>query len=170
MSNIYLIGFMGSGKTTIGNALSAILNFDFLDTDKEIEKRNLISIKDIFKTKGESFFRNEEAKIIKNIPKLKNTVIATGGGFPCFNNHIDILNSLGTTIYLSYDIETLYLRLKNNDNRPLINEENQKELKSYIKNLLSERIKTYNKSKHTILCNNLTVNEILREINSLIIS
>jgi len=170
MSNIYLIGFMGSGKTTIGNALSAILNFDFLDTDKEIEKRNLISIKDIFKTKGESFFRNEEAKIIKNIPKLKNTVIATGGGFPCFNNHIDILNSLGTTIYLSYDIETLYLRLKNNDNRPLINEENQKELKSYIKNLLSERITTYNKSKHTILCNNLTVNEILREINSLIIS
>ena len=170
MSNIYLIGFMGSGKTTIGNALSAILNFDFLDTDKEIEKKNLISVKNIFKTKGESFFRNEEAKIIQNTAKLKDTVIATGGGLPCFNNHIDILNNLGTTIYLSYDIETLYLRLRNDDNRPLINKGNQKELKSYIKNLLSERRKTYNKSKYTILCNNLTVNEILREINSLIIS
>ena len=71
MPNIYLIGFMGSGKSTLGTLLSNSLNFNFIDTDKLIEKRNSMSISNIFKTKGELFFRNEETKIIKEIIKLK---------------------------------------------------------------------------------------------------
>ena len=109
MPNIYLIGFMGSGKSTLGTLLSNSLNFNFIDTDKLIEKRNSMSISNIFKTKGELFFRNEETKIIKEIIKLKKTIVSTGGGMPCFNNNIETLNKYGKTIYLDYDIESLYL-------------------------------------------------------------
>lgn len=160
---------MGSGKTTIGKKLSSSLNLNFIDTDNEIEKRNLMSIKDIFRTKGELFFRNEEAKVIQDISKLKNTIISTGGGLPCYNNLIETLNDSGITIYLNYDIDTLYQRLKNDDTRPLLNKK-ENEFKIYIKDLLFERKKYYNKSKHNILCNNLKKDIILRQINSLIVS
>ena len=169
MKNIYLIGFMGSGKTTIGKKLSSSLNLNFIDTDNEIERRNLMSIKDIFRIKGELFFRNEEAKLIKDISKLKNTIISTGGGLPCYNNLIENLNDSGITIYLNYDIDTLYQKLKNDDIRPLLNKK-ENEFKIYIKDLLFERKKHYNKSKHNILCNNLKKDIILRQINSLIVS
>ena len=167
MPNIYLVGFMGSGKSTLGILLSNTLNFNFIDTDKLIEKRNSMSISNMFKTKGELFFRDEEKKILKEIIKLNKTIISTGGGMPCFNNNIETLNKHGKTIYLDYDIETLYLRLKKDNNRPLLN---NKSLKKNIQELLNTRREIYNKCNYTILCKNLNQDEILREINSLIIS
>ena len=167
MPNIYLVGFMGSGKSTLGILLSNTLNFNFIDTDKLIEKRNSMSISNMFKTKGELFFREEEKKILKEIIKLNKTIISTGGGMPCFNNNIETLNKHGKTIYLDYDIETLYLRLKKDNNRPLLN---NKSLKKNIQELLNTRREIYNKCNYTILCKNLNQDEILREINSLIIS
>ena len=167
MPNIYLVGFMGSGKSTLGILLSNTLNFNFIDTDKLIEKRNSMSISNMFKTKGELFFRDEEKKILKEIIKLNKTIISTGGGMPCFNNNIETLNKHGKTIYLDYDIETLYLRLKKDNNRPLLN---NKSLKKNIQKTLNTRKEIYNKCNYTILCKNLNQDEILREINSLIIS
>jgi shikimate kinase len=167
MPNIYLIGFMGSGKSTLGILLSNSLNFNFIDTDELIEKRNSMSISNIFKTKGELFFRNEEKKIIKEIIKLNKTIVSTGGGMPCFNNNIETLNKYGKTIYLDYDIESLYLRLKEDNKRPLLS---NKSLKKDIQELLNTRRKIYNKCNYTILCKNLNQDEVLREINSLIIS
>ena len=134
MPNIYLVGFMGSGKSTLGILLSNRLNFRFMTADKLIEKRNSMSISNMFKTKGELFFRNEEKKIIHEIIKLNKTIVSTGGGLPCFNNNIETLNKNGKTIYLDYDIETLYLRLKEDNKRPLLN---NKFLKNDI--LLSRR-------------------------------
>jgi shikimate kinase len=169
MLNIYLIGFMGSGKTTIAKKISKSLNLKFLDTDKEIEKKTRSSINDIFNKKGELFFRQEEKKIVNEIINLENTVISTGGGLPCFNKNIDILNKSGCTIYLKCDKELLYNRLLvDKKNRPLIKGFNHKELKKYINNLLIKREKIYNKSKYTIVCNDLKTNELLRQINSLI--
>ena len=167
MPNIYLVGFMGSGKSTLGILLSNSLNFNFIDTDKLIEKRNSMSISNIFKTKGELFFRNEETKIIKAIIKLNKTIVSTGGGMPCFNNNIETLNKHGKTIYLDYDIDSLYLRLKDDNKRPLLN---NKSLKRKIQELLNIRREIYNKCNYTILCQNLNQDEVLREINALIIS
>ena len=158
---------MGSGKSTLGILLSNSLNFNFIDTDELIEKRNSMSISNIFKTKGELFFRNEEKKIIKEIIKLNKTIVSTGGGMPCFNNNIETLNKYGKTIYLDYDIESLYLRLKEDNKRPLLS---NKSLKKDIQELLNTRRKIYNKCNYTILCKNLNQDEVLREINSLIIS
>ena len=167
MPNIYLVGFMGSGKSTLGILLSNRLNFNFIDTDKLIEKRNSMSISNMFKTKGELFFRNEEKKIIHEIIKLNKTIVSTGGGLPCFSNNIETLNKNGKTIYLDYDIETLYLRLKEDNKRPLLN---NKFLKNDIQELLNARREVYNKCNYTILCKNLNQDEVLREINALIIS
>ena len=158
---------MGSGKSTLGILLSNSLNFNFIDTDKLIEKRNSMSISNIFKTKGELFFRNEETKIIKAIIKLNKTIVSTGGGMPCFNNNIETLNKHGKTIYLDYDIDSLYLRLKDDNKRPLLN---NKSLKRKIQELLNIRREIYNKCNYTILCKNLNQDEVLREINALIIS
>jgi len=171
MSNIYLIGFMGSGKTTIGRNISKDLSLSFLDTDKEIEERNCLSINDIFNKKGEAFFRQEEQKIVNKIINLENTIIATGGGLPCFNNNIDLLNKSGCTIYLKYDKESLYNRLlADKKNRPLIKDFNHQELQEYINNLLTKRKEHYKKSKHAIICKDLETNKLLRQINSLILT
>ena len=86
---------------------------------------------------------------------------------PCFNNNIETLNKYGKTIYLDYDIESLYLRLKEDNKRPLLN---NKSLKKDIQELLNTRKKIYNKCNYTILCQNLNQDEVLREINALIIS
>ena len=162
---------MGSGKTTIGRNISKDLNLSFLDTDKEIEERNCLSINDIFNKKGEAFFRQEEQKIVNKIINLENTIIATGGGLPCFNNNIDLLNKYGCTIYLKCDKKLLYNRLlADKKNRPLIKDFNHKELQEYINNLLTKREKHYKKSKHTIICKDLDTNKLLRQINSLILT
>jgi shikimate kinase len=162
---------MGSGKTTIAKKISKSLNLKILDTDKEIEKKNCLSINDIFNKKGELFFRQEEKEIINKIINLENTIISTGGGLPCFNKNIDILNKSGCTIYLKCDKELLYNRLlADKKNRPLIKDFNHKELREYINDLLIKREKIYSRSKHTIVCKGLKTNELLRQINSLILT
>ena len=90
---------MGSGKTTIGKLLSKVLNFDFLDTDKIIELKEQMSCKEIFKKNGENYFRTMEMQLLPSL-KNTNTVIATGGGLPIYNDNFKKLNSIGTTIYL----------------------------------------------------------------------
>ena len=99
MDNIYLVGFMGSGKSTLGKKLSEIKNYKFIDTDKEIEKINSMTINQIFKNFDESFFRQEELSLLKTILKQKKTIISTGGGFVCFNNIMKTIKKNGISIY-----------------------------------------------------------------------
>jgi len=95
---IFLIGFMGSGKSFIGRNLAPILDFEYIDMDKYIEEKEALSITEIFEQKGEVYFREQEHLFIKNIDTTKNYVISTGGGVPCFYNNMDLMNEKGLTI------------------------------------------------------------------------
>jgi shikimate kinase len=151
--------------------ISKKLNLEFIDTDFEIENKYSNSLNNLFKEKGEEFFRNEETELIKEIKKFNNKIIATGGGLPCHNKNLDLIEESGVMIYLRYSVNTLFNRLlKNSNKRPLIKNLNNYELRTYIQTTLKKREKTYRRSHKIIECDYLSEKEILREINSFIIS
>jgi shikimate kinase len=110
---IYLIGFMGCGKTTVGKRLAARCGFPFVDTDELFEAKHNCSIGKYFEQYGEDLFRKEEAVVLKETASLENAVIAVGGGTPCFYGNIDWMLSQGICIYLEMPPKALYNRLKN---------------------------------------------------------
>ncbi len=121
--NIILIGFMGSGKTTVGRMAAEKLCMDFVDTDQLIEKKNNKTISDIFKEKGERFFREKEKDLIRKTLKKKiNCVISTGGGMPCYKDNMKQLKSIGKTIYLKINFDILKKRISAR-NRPLFQDD-----------------------------------------------
>ena len=164
---IYLIGYMGAGKTTITKLLANQLDLPFYDTDQEIEKKEKKSVSEIFKEDGELHFRMLETELLKSISQ--NSIIACGGGLPIHNNNMKLINSKGISIYLKASINCLFNRLKKErKSRPLINNKTDKELEVYIKNELQNRGSFYNLSRQTILIDNKSTHEILRDIHSLI--
>ena len=166
---LYLIGFMGVGKTTIGKQIAAFNKVVFIDTDSQIEKETSKSIKEIFETDGEIAFRKLETDTIHSIDR--KAIIACGGGLPAHNNNIEYLKHKGIVIYLKASTETLIKRLEKNKNkRPLIsNLTNEKRLE-FIRKILKEREETYKQADYTIETDNKTVKEVLREINSLLLT
>lgn len=138
--NIILIGFMGCGKTTIGEKLAYKLNYNFVDSDKQLQKEAGISINDIFKLYGENYFRKLENSIISSIAKLKKQVIATGGGIIKNENNIKLLKKSGIILYLKASPEHIYNNIKNDTSRPLLQCEDKL---AKIKELLGERENLY---------------------------
>ncbi len=127
--NVILIGYMGSGKTTLGKKLSSRLGLKFIDTDSMIEKQQNCSIQEIFNTKGESYFRELEKKLIFELKKEQNLLISTGGGLPCFNDLMAELNELGITIYLKRPAKELANRvIRSKKKRPLLIGKTEEEL------------------------------------------
>ena len=123
---VYLIGFMGAGKTTISNLLANKLQVPFYDTDQEIEKNEKRSISDIFKKDGELHFRMLETELLRGISE--NSIIACGGGLPIYNNNMQFINSKGISIYLKSSTNYLFNRLKKEKkSRPLINNKTDEE-------------------------------------------
>ena len=164
---VYLIGYMGAGKTTISKLLAKELHLPFYDTDQEIEKKEKRSVSEIFKKDGEFHFRMLETELLKNINQ--NSIVSCGGGLPIHNNNIGIINSKGISIYLKASDNCLFNRLKNEkQNRPLIGNKTDEKLKVYIIHELQNRSPFYNLANHTILVDNKSIDEILREVNSLI--
>lgn len=163
---IFLIGFMGSGKTTLGKQLAKKLGYQFVDQDTLIEERLKMSVGDIFATYGESCFRTEERDVLLSFETSINLVISTGGGTPCFFDNIGIMNNLGCSIYLKADPKTLANRLKNSQNtRPLIRGKSEQELFEYISEKLFEREPFYNQATISIQAINLTVADIILVLN-----
>ncbi|SFA87894.1 shikimate kinase [Clostridium frigidicarnis] len=158
MKNIILVGMSGCGKSTLGKFLSEKLNIPFLDTDKYIEKKENMSIDEIFRTKGEKYFRYLENDILKDLENF-NGIISTGGGLPVFNNNMYILNSLGNTIFLDVNVDICIKRILNDKSRPLAKKGNV-----YLRNLYNERKTIYKKAQYTIECTYKTLNEILQEM------
>lgn len=166
---LYLIGFMGVGKTTIGKQIAAFNKVVFIDTDSQIEKETSKSIKEIFETDGEIAFRKLETDTIRSINR--KAIIACGGGLPAHNNNIEYLKHKGTVIYLKASTETLIKRLEKNKNkRPLISNLTTDKRLEFIRKILKEREKTYKQADYTIETDNKTVKEVLREINSLLLT
>lgn len=125
--NIALIGFMGSGKTTIGKLLAKALDMKHIDIDKEIIRIENRSINEIFETDGESYFRDLERKIIARESAENNIVISTGGGSIIDNNNIKSLRETSFVVYLNCSVDCVYGRVKNRKHRPLLNVDNMYE-------------------------------------------
>jgi len=166
---IYLIGYMGAGKTTITKLLAKKKHLPLFDTDQEIEKKEKKSVSEIFKKDGELHFRMLETELLRGISK--NSIIACGGGLPIYNNNMQFINSKGISIYLKSSTNYLFNRLKKEKkSRPLINNKTDEELEIYIKNELQNRKPFYELASHTVLVDNKSTDEVLREINTLIIT
>lgn len=145
--NIILIGYMGSGKTTLGKKLAARLGLTFIDTDKTIEEESGEPISMIFEQSGESYFRELEKKLVDRLKGQDNLLISTGGGMPCFNNLMEELVELGLTIYLQRPARELAHRIfHSKKKRPLTDGKSEKELIGLIENALSQREVFYKKA------------------------
>ena len=159
--NLILLGMMGVGKTTIGKIVAKKQGFKFVDIDKNIEKKCSMKISEIFKKKGEKFFRIEEEKeVLKSLTK-NNCVIALGGG--AFINE-SIRNTIlknAISMWLDNDLITLNKRIKWNKNRPLLGKKNNQKK---INKLYSERKNIYKLANHKIVCNNLSKEDIVNKI------
>ena len=119
-NNIYLVGLMGAGKTTIGRSLAKHIGLIFIDSDREIEARTGVSIPTIFEIEGETGFRRREAQVIADISKLSSRVVATGGGVVLQRENRDNMRSSGLVVYLNVPPHTLWERTRNDRNRPLL--------------------------------------------------
>ncbi len=147
INRVYLLGFMGSGKTTIGRQLSRDLQWKFIDLDDYIEQREGLSIKEIFAQKGEEGFRRIETQALTEIAHIDGAVIAAGGGTPCFGTNMDTMRASGLTIYINVAPADLASRLrKAKDNRPLIAQKTDDELLGYITQKLQEREPFYRRA------------------------
>lgn len=120
-ANIVLIGFMGSGKTTVGKELAKELQMDFIDTDADIEKEAGITIKEMFEKHGESFFRDLETSKAKETDTMENCVISTGGGIILRPENVTALRKNSFVVLLAADSSTIYDRVKGKNDRPLLN-------------------------------------------------
>jgi len=145
---IYLIGFMGCGKSKIGRELADLLNFMFVDLDEHIAENQERSIKQIFEEEGEDGFREIERDELAKLSGLFNTVIATGGGTPCFHDNLEWMNATGASIYLKTPPEILATRLApEKEHRPLISHLSDQELPDFIHKKILERSAFYEQAE-----------------------
>ncbi len=158
-SNIIFIGFMATGKSTIGKLLASQLGKVFIDTDNLLETKYETSIDQIFKKYGEEKFREYEREIIHSLVDTKNHVISTGGGAVTYKDNFKTLKSMGTTISLIASIPTIAQRITNDSaNRPLLEGTN---LEDKISNLLQKRAYYYINSDIMINTDNMTIENVI---------
>ncbi len=156
---------MGCGKTTTAKRLSNRLKLNFLDLDEFIEAKYQVSIKDIFQEKGEEAFREIEREALHATFALKDTIISTGGGTPCFFDNIEQINKNGISIYLEASVGTLVQRLLNAKvQRPLIVGKSKNELSDFIMESLYQRERFYKKAYISVDVYKLNFNELIRMI------
>jgi shikimate kinase len=140
MGCIFLIGFMGCGKTTLGRKLAARLNYPFFDLDHLLEEQAGMSVTEYFSTFGETAFRLAESEVLKNTAYPENAVISTGGGLPCFFDNMDWMKAKGTVLYIKLSPKTLAGRLEHGkEERPLLRDKHGDELVAFISDKLAER-------------------------------
>ncbi|MBR9845974.1 MAG: shikimate kinase [Algicola sp.] len=165
---LILVGYMGSGKSSVGKSLSKILGYDFIDLDAYIEENLQMTISEIFESKGEIFFRKQESSCLKDVLEKQKTVVALGGGTPCYGNNLNILKEADASkiIYLKSSIQNLADRLySEKSKRPLISHLHSKtELIEFIGKHLFERAPFYEQSDITIKIDTFTIDQIVESI------
>jgi len=151
MRRIILIGYMGSGKTTVGKALSKETGMMFYDLDWYIESRMRKTVTDLFAERGEEAFRRLEYNMLHEVAEFEDVIISCGGGTPCFYDNIDYLNRQGEVVYLKATPETLYKHLlMAKVERPLLKGKSPEELTDYITDHLRQRAPYYEKARYTL--------------------
>lgn len=149
---VYLIGYMGSGKTTLGKKAAEMMQWEFVDTDKLIEERYGMEVAEIFRLFGESEFRGAEQEILTELAAKENAVIATGGGMPCFFDNMEMMNHTGKTIYIHLTPKELTVRLMQTNlaKRPLLAQLQESDLEKFIAENLVKREPFYLQAQHHI--------------------
>ena len=165
--NIILIGYMGSGKSTVGRKAARAVEYNFLDTDALIEKEEGMTISKLFEEKGEPYFREKETETIRKlIAEPKGNIIATGGGLPMKEGNAELLKELGTVIYLKAETDTLMKRLSGDTARPLLK---NGDLREKIETMLAIRGPVYEACADLVLqTDNMSFYEIICQIEKLL--
>lgn len=144
MKRIFLIGYMGAGKTTVGKQLSKQLGLSFIDLDCFIENRYQRTVNQLFDERGEAEFRIIEQKLLHEVSLFEDIIISTGGGAPCFFDNMDFMNRIGTSIYLKVSIPELVNRLEGcKHTRPLLKDKTKEELYTVVTESLIRREPVY---------------------------
>lgn len=168
MAKIFLIGYMGSGKTTAGKKLAASLSHPFIDLDHFIESECQQTIPQLFATKGESGFRSIEHNALKKLLTQTDAVISCGGGTPCYFNNMELMNNNGITIYLKMSVNALVNRLIHaKEKRPLIEGKSEPELQAFITRQLEKREDFYNRAQYTVKGKDLKLEELVTFVTNL---
>ena len=149
MTRIFLIGYMGAGKTTLGKAFARVMGLTFIDLDWYIEERFHKTIRELFTARGENAFRDLERRMLHEVGEFEDVVISVGGGTPCFFDNVEYMNSVGETVFLDVDIRVLFRRLKiAKQQRPLLDGKSDEELMLFIQEALQKRLPYYIRAKH----------------------
>ncbi len=166
---IFLIGYMGSGKTTLGQILAEKMKLTFIDLDQEIERATGKRITTIFEEEGEDAFRLKEKEILgKAIKHNERFVMATGGGTPCYHKNLELMRKAGITIYLQVSIKELVRRNQNaQELRPLLRGMSELEMQTFINEHLKERISHYKKANITLKENEIDAERIIQDLRLL---
>ena len=166
---IFLVGFMGCGKSTVGRRLAAAGGYNFVDLDEVVAEKAGMSIPEIFATQGEEAFRKLEREAIEQLSLQDRTVVATGGGAPCYGDNMRLLSERGTTVYLKMSARKLSQRLLHvRVPRPKIAGLGPEELFDYVTTLLTEREPIYMQSKIVVDCDDSQVTTVVGRLRYLL--
>ncbi|RLK02415.1 shikimate kinase [Tenacibaculum discolor] len=169
---IVLLGYMASGKSTIGRILAEKKQISFIDLDEYIEKKERKTVSEIFEQKGEIYFRKQEHIYLKELLEQEgNFILSLGGGTPCYAGNMDVLLSFNDvkSVYLKTSINTIVDRLINEKSkRPLVARLNKEELAEFVAKHLFERSYFYNQANYKVTVDNKTVNEAIEDLQSIL--
>lgn len=173
MKRIFLIGYMGAGKTTVGKILAKQMGLSFIDLDCFIENRYQRTVGQLFKEKGEDAFRLIERNLLREVALFEDVLISTGGGAPCFYDNIGFMNEVGTTVYLKVSVEELAKRLEIcKHTRPLLKDKTKKELQEFISETLQKRTDCYMQASvifdAEVMCNEADIEDIVEALDKIL--
>jgi shikimate kinase len=167
--NIYLIGFMGSGKSTAGRKMASLLHWNYSDIDRLVEEREGCSVSELFARRGENYFREAESEVLRSLSNRSRTIVACGGGTPCSPANIEVMKSTGVVVYLKLTAQELTERLqKSRTVRPLIHDAGSDEMKMKVENLLESRTCWYEMADLTVDGMNDTIEEITARVADMV--
>lgn len=162
---VFLIGYMGCGKSSIGRRVAARTGMRFIDMDSEIESRTGMTVQEFFACRGEEAFREEEREVLGTLVREEDAIIATGGGSPCFFDNMESMNRTGTTIYLNMPAAKLAARLETGKHkRPLLKDKSHEELERFIEKGIKAREPFYSQARIVIACGDMSDERITDHI------
>ena len=162
MNRIYLVGYMGAGKTTAAKRLAHRLGWEHYDTDALFEEKYHISVDDFFHKYDEALFRKLESQILQSTENLENAVISTGGGTPCFNDNMAWMDEHGTTVFLKISPQTAVSRIRlSKKKRPLAAGKTEAELATFVEKHYGARMSFYEQAQHVVKGEDLDIEALL---------
>lgn len=162
---IFLIGMPGAGKSTLGKQLADRMLLPIIDLDKQLERSENITIPELFRERGEEYFREVEARLLRELSVQQHSfVMATGGGAPCFHQSLEFMKEQGIVVFLDVALDAIYDRVKNSSDRPLLSLESEEELRLRLENLRGKRLPFYSQAHMVFSGENLSADSMANTI------